>query len=165
MIKSKGFTCIVLFSSFILIRLCFIFFSPYTYYCEEAKQGNLGMALLEGERDIPFWLYLDSPHAGGSIAAGLIVTPFYLIFGDSYLALKMCSLMFSILSLYIIYILLLKYYDNSIITVIMAFFVLSTPHYLQKSLILIGNTNLFIFCLLLNIYIATENEVIQLSHN
>lgn len=129
----------IIFSFFVITRLIFVFFSPHTFYDEEAKEGSLGYDLLTGGLRIPFWGYLDSPHAGGSIFTALVAVPFYLVFGKNYLALKLTALAFSLITLATIYLYLFPQYKQKLILPLLLFFVISTPHYLEKSIVHIGN--------------------------
>ena len=128
---------------FIFTRFLFIFFTPYAYYNEEAKIGSLGHDILfEKGLRLPFWGYLDSPHSGGSIFSGLVAVPFYYIFGNRYLALKMAALFFSLLTIVLWYRLILSEAGEKryIYILFLIFFIFATPHYVQKSVILAGNT-------------------------
>lgn len=124
---------------YILVRLVFIATSPYSFYEEEQKPGSLGYDLLTGGLRMPFWGYLDSPHAGGSIFTALAAVPFYLVFGKNYLALKLTALAFSLIAFAVIYLYLFLLYSKKIVLPLFLFFVISTPHYLQKSMVHIGN--------------------------
>lgn len=109
-------------------------------------EASLGIHLLRGELSLPFWCYLDSPHAGGSMFTGLLLIPFYLIFGERYLALKIAALSYSLLTYLLICLLLRKYYTwKEISFPLFILYIFSTPHYLQKSLFLTGNTVEFLF--------------------
>lgn len=141
--KIKYLDYVILVVIFVFSRILFLLFTPYSYYCEEAKIGSIGYdVVFERGLKLPFWGYLDSPHAGGSIFSGLTAVPFYLIFGDKYLALKITALIFSLLTLILWYRLLLfetKNYRQTFIFSLI-FFTFATPHYVQKSVILAGNT-------------------------
>lgn len=135
--------------------MLFLFFTPYAYYNEEARIGSIGHDILfENGLRLPFWGYLDSPHSGGSIFSGLLAIPFYLIFGDRYLALKITALVLSLLTLILWYKLLALETGGSRKTFIftLLFFTFATPHYVQKSVILSGNTVELMFFNILIIY-------------
>lgn len=137
--SKKTLFLLIILSFFVITRLIFVSFSPYTFYDEEAKEGSLGYDLLTGGLRIPFWGYLDSPHAGGSVFTALVAVPFYLIFGKNYLALKLTALTFSLVTLAVIYFYLFPQYKERLVLPLLLFFVISTPHYLQKSVVHIGN--------------------------
>jgi hypothetical protein len=140
---------------FIFSRILFLFFTPYSFYNEEAKIGSIGHDLIfKHKLLLPFWGYLDSPHSGGSLFSGLIATPFYLIFGDRYLALKATALVLSMLTVFIWYRLIsteLREQKRFFIPFLL-FFTFATPHYVQKSVILAGNTVELMFFNALIIY-------------
>jgi hypothetical protein len=142
--RQKIFDYLILIIIFVLSRFMFLFFTPYTYYSEEAKIGSIGHDIVfEKNLRLPFWGYLDSPHAGGSLFSGLIAIPFYYIFGDKYLALKITALIFSLFTLALWYKLFLyetKERRAFILLLLLIIFSFATPHYVQKSVILAGNT-------------------------
>ena len=142
----KKFSFVAVLSLFLIVRLLLVFYSPHVYLNEELKQASLGTDLLRGGLSLPFWCYLDSPHAGGSIFSGLSLVPFYLVFGRGYLALKIAALAYSFVAFLIVCFLLRRYYSwSKILFPLFVFFIFSTPHYLQKSLFLTGNTVEFLF--------------------
>lgn len=140
----KGcFNIIIITAAFILTRLLFLTWAPYAYYDEEAKIGSIGHDLVfEHGLKLPFWCYLDSPHSGGSLFSGLAAIPFYLILGDRYLALKMTALFFSLLTVLLWFRLLAREIkaDKLKVFYFLMLFSFATPHYVQKSVILAGNT-------------------------
>lgn len=169
--KRKYFDYFILVIIFILSRLLFLFFTPFAYYDEEAKIGSIGHDIVfnKGLR-IPFWGYLDSPHSGGSIFSGLLTIPFYYIFGDKYSALKMAALVFSFFTLVLWYRLLSSETERRKETIILSliFFSFAVPHYVQKSVILVGNTvELMFFNILVISYfwkIKKNPDIIPISY-
>ena len=148
---------------FCLTRLLFIFTSEYAPYVEECKEAALGLDLVNGQLRLPFWLYLDSPHAGGSVFAGLASTPFYWLIGNVYAATKVTALAFSLLALAVIYSLIRTEYrlsDRLTAVTLFPLFVLSTPHYLQKSVVLIGNTVelILVIVLVTQVYLVIQRS-------
>ncbi|MBN2120946.1 MAG: hypothetical protein JW734_07845, partial [Candidatus Omnitrophica bacterium] len=138
----------ILIALFILSRLLFIFFTPYASFGEERRIGTIGHDLVfEKGLRIPFWAYLDSAHSGGSIFSGLAAVPFYIIFGDRYLALKITALFFSLLTVLLWYRLLFPEIKKSsfFFPLFLLFFSFSIPNYLEKSVLLMGNANEIIF--------------------
>lgn len=149
--KRKIFYLLIVLSCFVIARLIFIFFSPHAFCEEEIKTGSLGYDLLTGGLKIPFWGYLDSPHSGGSIFAALTAIPFSLVFGKIDLSLKLTALAFSLATGAIVFLVLFPRYKRSVIFPFFLFFVVSTPHYLQKSVVLMGNVVEPIFFVLLSL--------------
>lgn len=153
--KREYFRISIIIVIFIFSRLLFLFFTPYAYYGEEAKIGTIGHDIVfEKQLKLPFWGYLDSPHAGGSLFSGLAAIPFYFIFGDRYLALKLTALTFSLLSLILWYKLLSSETKAPKETFILSliFFTFATPHYVQKSVVIGGSAGLMFFNILTIFY-------------
>jgi hypothetical protein len=154
---------------FILVRLIFIFFSPYSFFDEELKQVALGIELLNGKLTLPFWCYLDSPHSGGSLFTALLLIPFYLIVGKKFLALKIAALSYSVITFILIISLLRRYYPiKKLYFPFLLLFVFSTPHYLQKSVYLTGNTVEFLLVVFLFLWLIDgclfQNKETKLSY-
>ena len=129
--KIRHFDIIIIVIVFTMARFLFLFFTPYSYYNEEAKIGSIGHDLVfENELKLPFWCYLDSPHAGGSLFSGLAAVPFYLVFGDKYLSLKIAALTFSLLALIIWYkVLTLEIRNRKFLFIpFLILFSFATPH-------------------------------------
>lgn len=141
---------------FITVRLLFIFTSPLAYFEEERHAATIGQDILEGRLRLPFWYYLDSPHSGGSLFAGLLAIPFYIIFGKNYLALKLAALFLNLATFIFLIFVLTKRYDQRIFLPLTVLFVISTPGYLYHSLIFIGNIEpSLIFISLLNLFLLS----------
>jgi len=157
-LKSTKFTFnksfIILFFLFLFSRLFLIFYSPYIFHPEEIKETSLGLDLATGELKLPFWAYIDSPHAGGSIFTALVNIPFYLIFGRNYLAQKINSLFFSLLIFLFLIKILTQEYGNKIIIPLAFLFIFPTPQYLRFSFFNIGNIQEPLFFLLISLYLV-----------
>lgn len=158
--KNSIYLCILILF-YIIVRLLLIFYSPFVYLNEEIKQISLPIDILRGKLSIPYWCYMDSPHSGGSLFTQITLLPFMIFFGKYYLALKIAALTYSVLTFLLIILLLRKYYSlENIFFPLFLLFVFSTPHYLQKSLLLTGNTVELIFFIFLFIYL-TDRYLIE----
>ena len=158
--KNSIYLCILILF-YIIVRLFLIFYSPFVYLDEEIKQVPLPIDILRGKLSIPFWCYMDSPHSGGSLFTQITLLPFIIFFGKYYIALKIAALTYSVLTFLLIILLLRKYYSlENIFFPLFLLFVFSTPHYLQKSLLLTGNTVELIFFIFLFIYL-TDRYLIE----
>ncbi len=147
---------IVIIVSFIAIHLIALLTMNYFFDCEETKESSLGYDLIfRGGLKLPFFGYLDSPHSGGCIIAGLSSIPFYLLIGSSFFSFKMTALFFSTLSIIFWYLLIRKNikFNWFLVSLFVVLFGVGTPHYLQKTLILLGNGDLTMFFNVLIIYL------------
>lgn len=139
--KKDWYIITLLVCMFVALRLVFAIFSPYAYHEEEIKQATLALDILRGKLQMPFWCYMDSPHSGGSILAGLTMVPFFLLFGKQLLTLKFAALLYATGLFACMTTLLKKYYTwKNIILPLILLCVFSTPHYLQRNMFLLGNT-------------------------
>ncbi|MBU3957405.1 glycosyltransferase family 39 protein [Patescibacteria group bacterium] len=136
---------------FIAAHLFFILTSQYTFFDEEQNVATIGLDLLNGKLQLPFWYYLDSPHSGGSMFAGLLAVPFYLIFGKSYLALKLAAIALNLGTFVFLIFILTKKYGGKILLPLVTFFAISTPGYLYRSLIFFGNIEPPVFITLISL--------------
>ena len=142
--KQDLYSVLLIIFIFIALRFLFICFTPYSFNCEEAKTASLGCDLIfENGLKLPVWGYMDSPHSGGSLLAGISAIPFYCIFGNRYLALKITALSYSVVTVILWYILIsheIKNRKKYFFLVFLILFSFGVPHYFQKTVILIGNT-------------------------
>lgn len=154
MIKDKKIIFIIVALGYLLTHLAFLFFSPFAYYHEDNKVASLGQDLLSGRLRLPFWLYMDSPHSGGSIFSSLISIPFYLIFGSNYLALKFTGLFLSLLIFVILLNFLYSQYGKKIILPFSLLFIFPPPNLLIHRLIRIGNNSELVLFIVLSLITA-----------
>ena len=154
---NKNRLIIILTVLFIISRLLFLFYSPYIHNPEEVKTSSLGYDIVfnRGLR-VPMWGYLDSPHSGGHLLAQIEIIPFYLIFGNTLLALKMAAIFNSLIVFLLCLNLLKKYFSEVVIIIFSIFFILGTPHFLQKSVMILGNSMVFVLFIMLAMTLITK---------
>lgn len=68
-------------------------------YGDELDLGTIALEMLRGNSQISFWDYQLEPYSGASLILGPLVIPFFLLFGESYFAIKGVPLLFSVLTL------------------------------------------------------------------
>jgi len=153
---------------FIIIRIIFILKYEYIYYDEELRIASMSSDLYNfGKLKIPFFMYLESPHSGGSLITSLLLIPIFFICGPRFISLKILGIIISTFWFFI----LLKIFEKifklefqksekkklqknnfAFIFLIIPLFVISSPHLLYKSTFIIGNTNLFILMIILSLF-------------
>ena len=144
--------CLILFT---ISRLSLIFFSPYVFYPEEYKTGSLGYDIVfNNDLRMPLFGYLDSPHAGGSLLAQIEVIPFYILFGNKYISIKMAAILNSMIVFLIGLYFMNKYFSKLEIILFSLFYILGSPYFLQHNVIIQGNDFLFLIFLMLSLWLA-----------
>jgi len=159
---------VILIFLFIITRVIFILKYEYIFYEEEVKTASMASDLYHfGKLKIPFFMYLDSPHAGGSLINSLLLTPIFFICGPRFLSIKILGLIISIFWFFILLKIFEKIFKSDfqepekkkfqknnflLIFLIIPLFIISSPHLLYKSTIIIGNTNLFILMIILSLF-------------
>jgi hypothetical protein len=132
---------VLLATLFLVSRIAVLIGSPCVIYDEEAKTGALGHDLVfEQTLRLPFFGYLDSPHAGGSLVAQLEVVPFYLVAGNRYLAIKLAALVNATILLVLGCTIVWRAGSRSGALLLAGLMIAGTPHLLQKSVMIRGNT-------------------------
>ncbi len=159
---------IILILLFIITRVIFILKYEYIFYEEEVKTASMASDLYHfGKLKIPFFMYLDSPHAGGSLINSLLLIPIFFICGPRFLSIKILGLIISIFWFFILLKIFEKIFKSDfqksekkkfqknnflLVFLIIPLFVISSPHLLYKSTIIMGNTNLFILMIILSLF-------------
>src|SRR3989338_10372298 len=77
---------------FLILRLAVLFSSlDKIYESEELYSGTIAREIIQGPL-IPLWEYLDYKveyFPGGTLVVGILAVPFFLLFGQTYIALKL----------------------------------------------------------------------------
>lgn len=154
---SKNYKIMILITSiFLITRVLLILFSPHIFHPEEVKEATLGIDLIKGKLHLPFWAYIDSPHAGGSIFVALAKIPFYLIFGQNYLAVKLTALFISLLFFLFIIWFMCQVYDKAILLPLSILLIFPPPQFLIFSQYNIGNITEPLLFVFINLYLIHE---------
>ncbi len=112
--SKDSFVLIILICLFILVRLTVLLSCMDKLSdLEELYHGTIAHEIISGPA-IPLWEYLDYKveyFPGGSLTAGILAVPFFLIFGHTYTALKLVGLTFA-LGTFILWFIFLKEFFN-----------------------------------------------------
>jgi hypothetical protein len=156
-------TLLFLILLYFCIRLVILFFgfdSIYAYW--ELYTGTIAKDLINGH-SLPFWGYEAGNHEYGRIVMAFFAVPLFLLFGDSYLILKIVPLCTSLVILVILYLLLFKFFNQRIAVITCLFFILSPPAFTVLSMLSFGSHFESIFFSLVAIYIFYEIFVFNKS--
>ena len=83
-------TGLILVVLFLLIKLPFLLYSPYTFDEEEIKPGAIGHILLSGS-PLPLFEFVLGGYEGGALVVGIASMPFQAVFGHTLLAYKIMA--------------------------------------------------------------------------
>lgn len=92
MVRNDKYILVVLIFTFLILRFLVLFSYPNGLYAtEEFYSGTLAREIIQGSL-IPVWNYLDYKteyFSGGVLTVGILTVPFFLLFGSTYIALKL----------------------------------------------------------------------------
>jgi hypothetical protein len=138
---------IILVAFYLLIRVLILFGSiDKVHLDEELFRGNIAKELVSGPI-LPFFDYQRSEYEGGSLLAGLTAVPFFLLFGENLLSLKLAALSFSVLALILWYLFLDKFFHRRAAVLAGLLWIFSPPFFTKWGLFHHGSyseTNFFI---------------------
>ncbi len=124
----------ILVLAFLIIRL-FILFTSISLIVgpEERVRGSIAMSLIKGLK-MPLFEYQCDTYGGGSIIAGILAIPFFLLFGPSIASLKLVGLSFSTATLILWYFFCNKFFNRRLATIMSLLFIFSPIRLTRYSL-------------------------------
>jgi 4-amino-4-deoxy-L-arabinose transferase-like glycosyltransferase len=132
--RNKYALLVILLLAFLLVRLPIVLTSMYKLYDdEELYVGTIAKELIDGPL-LPVFEYPLKHTKGGTLAWGILCVPFFLLFGQSYLALKLLTLTAALAILAVSYLLLWKFFDWKAALIAGILFIFSPPLYTKFSL-------------------------------
>ncbi|MFC1514806.1 ArnT family glycosyltransferase [Candidatus Omnitrophota bacterium] len=136
-VKSKYSFLLVLVFFFLLVRFSILFSAvDNLIYDDELGGGTLAKAVIDG-----FWTPLfdcaDSFRWGGQVVT-LAVVPFFLLFGETLLVLRVVAMFFSLITLIVLYLFLFRFFNRRVAIVASLLFILSPPTYTKMSFVCWG---------------------------
>jgi len=143
---------------FFALRLCVLFSAlDGIYEPEELYRGTVAKEIIEGAH-IPLWDYLDYKteyFPGGTLVVGFMAAPLFLLFGQTYIALKLVGLLFAAGSLALWWLFLRRFCGLTAAFFTAALSVFCMPFFVKTSLITWGahpEDNLFTIISLLLLF-------------
>ena len=129
--------CIVIFC--LSVKLPIIFTSTAKlFHAEETFTGVIAKELLLGPSQGIFE-YQHPPIFGGVLFSGIITVPFFILFGDSIVSVKLVTFIYFISSLCLIFLLFKRFFNLKMAVIVSLLLTLSNSEFARRSLILIGN--------------------------
>ncbi len=124
-----------------LLRLAVLFsYLDKIYEPEELYRGTVAREIIQGSL-IPLWEYLDYKveyFPGGTLVVGILAVPFFLLFGQSYIALKLVGLLFALGTFILWYIFLERFFNRKTAVICAILSIFCMPFYTKTSLITWG---------------------------
>lgn len=138
MMRNRYFILVFLFALLLLVRLPVLYTSIYKFYDpQEMYTGTIAKELIEGPI-FPLFDYQALHHKGGTLIAGILAVPFFLLFGQSYFSLKLLAVFFSFATLALWYLFLAEFFNKRVAMLAGLFFILSPPVYTKFTLMSFG---------------------------
>lgn len=154
----RGYLILLLGLSFLIFRLAVLFTAiDELYEEEELYRGTIAREIIQGPL-IPLWEYIDYQveyFPGGTLVVGMLAVPFFMLFGQTYISLKLVGLLFALGTVIVWFIFLDKFFNRRSAIIASLLFIFCPPFYTKMSLITWGAhpeanfftaLSLFIFC-------------------
>ncbi len=126
---------------FLIFRLAVLLsYSNRLYELEELYRGTIAKEVIHGPL-MPLWEYLDFKveyFPGGTLVVGILAVPFFLLFGPTYVSLKLVGLLFALGTFVLWYLFLDKFFSRRIAIITALLFIFCMPFYTMTSLITWG---------------------------
>ncbi len=143
---------VILVALFLLIRLLILFSSPSNLIMsQELCVGTFTKMLIHDSR-LPLFSCLDRYRWGG-VVTGILAVPFFLLFGDSLIALRSLLLLYSLATLVVLYLFLYEFFSKRTAVIASLLFILSPPNYTRLSYVATGSYSELNFLALLTIFV------------
>lgn len=129
---------VILILLFFLLKSSILLTSNDLHDNEECIRGAVAKILIESKSNISWFQLQQDPYTGGSLFAGILAIPLFLIFGISTLVLKLEAFIISFLILMSAYLFMKKFFDTKAAFISGLFFIFSPYFFTKLSLITWG---------------------------
>lgn len=151
--KYKYITLAILIMLFVILRLLILFTSiDVVYFFEEFYKGTIAKDLIEGLK-MPFFDYQSDTFDGGSLLIGLLAVPFFVLFGQNLISLKLVAVCFYLGTMVLWYLFSDKFFNRKVAILTSLFFIFSPQLLTRFSLISMGYHSESIFFTIAEIFI------------
>jgi len=135
--NKKNLIFILLIILFLSTRIIVLYTSPHLYRRDECYIGTIAKEIINGPK-FSFFEYQYLSHYPGSLFSGIITIPFFLLFGESGVSLKLVGLFIALLTLIVIYFFLNKFFSRKATVFFALLFIFSMPFYTVNHLTSLG---------------------------
>ncbi|MFH1643763.1 MAG: glycosyltransferase family 39 protein, partial [bacterium] len=125
--KNSNKLILIILLLFLLVRVPILFTGIHQMFeSEELVRGSIAREIIQGPK---FNLidYQGDSYSGGTLIAGIITIPFFLLLGENLLALKLVALMISTLILFLLFKFCDRFFDRKIALVSCFLFIFCPP--------------------------------------
>ncbi len=131
-------TLFILIAALTIIKGTFIVFAldQFVDY-RETYQAMIAKHVIEGPI-LPLFDYTYEETAGGTLAMGILAVPFFLVFGESLVSLKLLSLSVSVITLVLLYLIVISVFSRWTAAVVGILFILPPLSFAKTSLVIGG---------------------------
>jgi hypothetical protein len=127
---------------FLALRFCVLLSSLNRLYeTEELYRGTVAREMMSAKPLIPLLDYLDYKveyFPGGTLVVGLLAVPFFVLFGQTYVALKLVGLLFSLAAFVMWFFFVKRYFGSKASLLTALIFIFCAPFYTKTSLLTWG---------------------------
>jgi len=107
-------------------------------FYEERHQGAIVKEIMEGPK-LSLLEYPLCPYEGGSVLAAIVTVPLFSLFGQNMFALKLTPLLFSALTLAILFLFAQKYFNRRVAVITGLLFLFPIPIWISNTLCNLGS--------------------------
>jgi len=100
--------------------------------------GTIAKDIIEG-LIMPFWDYQFSSYDGGTLLSGILVVPFFLLFGQTAFSFYLVAVIFSLGTLILWFLFLKKYFSERVAYIFSVLFIVSPYLFIRSSIVLAAN--------------------------
>jgi len=112
---------------FLSLRLLVLFTSEDLFDIEESRLGMIAKEIIRGPT-MPILEYHDS-HQGGMLVNGFLIAPFFILFGEGFISLKLVWLLTALASFILLFKFLERFFHRKIATTAAILFIFSPPFF------------------------------------
>jgi len=123
---------------FVLFRLPYVFLWQENLPIEVLHIGTIAKDLIEG-LIMPLWDYQFSSYDGGLILVGILLIPFFLLFGYTTISYFILAILFSLGTLIIWHIFLRKHFNDRVALIFSLLYIISPLLFTRYSIFLLGS--------------------------
>jgi hypothetical protein len=153
LIKNRYGQLVILTLFYLLVRLTILFVAiDKVHLDEELYRGNIAKELIEGPV-FPFFDYQRSEYEGGSLVNGVLAVPFFLLFGETLLSLKLVGLAIGVGLFILCYLFLDTFFGRRVAVWTSLLYILSPPFFTKLSISSFGGQDQISFFTMLAIFI------------